>query len=459
MNLSWQHLLAFLFAVGLLVTVHEFGHFWVARKLGFKVLRFSVGFGRALWKRTGKGPDHTEYVIAAIPLGGYVKMLDEREGAIEPGEVHRAFNRRPHWQRILVLLAGPAFNIIFAVLLLAGMLFINGMTEVRAVVGEVRAGTPAAEAGLAAGDEILRVGDRKVGGQGDVMLGLLDRISDDGRAALVVRTEAGRERTLQLAVDNADERRRLTEPEVLLSGLGFGFWRPHVPALIGSVVAGGPADRAGLKAGDEVLAVAGVPVRGFEDLREYIESRPGESLPLQVRRAGAEHSLRIEVASEQVDGASVGRVGIGSVRATGYPESMLRHVKVGPWGALVQGAAQAWDMTALQARVFWRMLRGQVSLKNLSGPLTIAEYAGDSATSGAGAFAGFLVLISLSLGFLNLLPIPVLDGGQIVYQTLEWIKGSPLSERFQILGQQLGIALLVLLMSVALFNDIVRQFG
>ncbi|MGC4027586.1 MAG: RIP metalloprotease RseP [Steroidobacteraceae bacterium] len=459
MSLSWQHLLAFLFAVGLLVTVHEFGHFWVARRLGFKVLRFSVGFGKALWSHTGSGPDRTEYVVAAIPLGGYVKLLDEREGAVDPAEAQRAFNRRPPWQRILVLLAGPAFNIIFAVLLLAGMLLANGVTEVRAVVGEVHADSPAARAGLAAGDEILQVGDRAASGQGDVMLGLLDRISDDGRAPLRVRDESGRERQLQLTVDDAAERRRLTEPELLLTGLGFAFWRPQLPASIGSIAPGGPAAKAGLAAGDEVLAVDGAAVHGFEDLRQRIESSPGRNLLLQVRRGGAELALRVDVASEQVDGRSVGRVGIGSTRAGSYPDSMLRHRQVGPWSALVLGTTQAWDMTALQARVFWRMLRGQVSLKNLSGPLTIAEYAGESASSGVSAFAGFLVLISLSLGFLNLLPIPVLDGGQIVYQALEWVKGSPLSERLQILGQQLGIALLVLLMGVALFNDIVRQFG
>ncbi len=459
MSLSWQHLLAFLFAVGLLVTVHEFGHFWVARRLGFKVLRFSVGFGKALWSRTESGPDRTEYVVAAIPLGGYVKLLDEREGDVDPVEAHRAFNRRPHWQRILVLLAGPAFNIIFAVLLLAGMLLVNGMTQLRAVVGEVHADSPAAHAGLVAGDEILRVGNRVAGGQGDVMLGLLDRVSDDGRAALLVRDESGRERVLQLAVTDAAERRRLTEPEVLLTGLGFSFWRPRLPASIGAVTPDGAAAKAGLVAGDEVLTVDGATVHGFEDLRQHIESRPGQSLLLQVRRGDAEHSLRVEVDSALVEGRNVGRIGIGSVRGGQYPQSMLRHTKVGPWSALMLGSAQAWDMTALQARVFWRMLMGQVSLKNLSGPLTIAEYAGESATSGVSAFAGFLVLISLSLGFLNLLPIPILDGGQIVYQTLEWIKGSPLSERFQILGQQLGIALLVLLMGVALFNDIVRQFG
>jgi regulator of sigma E protease len=459
LSLSWQHLLAFLFAVGLLVTVHEYGHFWVARRLGFKVLRFSVGFGKALWKRTGAGPDHTEYVIAAIPLGGYVKMLDEREGPVEPSELHRAFTRRPHWQRILVLLAGPAFNIVFAILLLAVMFLVNGVTEVRALVGEVTPDSPAAVAGLAPGDEVLRFDGKRVDGQGDVLLGLLDRMSDDGRAALDVRAANGAERSITIEVADAAERRRMTEPELLLTGLGFAFWRPQLPAVIGAVLPDGAAAAAGMQVGDKVLAVNGTPVSDFEDLRRRIETHAGDSVIVNLQRGDAPLALRIAVTAENVEGRKVGRIGIGSSRTASYPPSMLRHSQVGPWSALVMGTVEAWEMTALQARVFWRMLRGQVSLKNLSGPLTIAEYAGESASTSFSAFAGFLVLISLSLGFLNLLPIPILDGGQVVYQTLEWIKGSPLSERFQMLGQQLGIGLLVLLMGVALFNDIVRQFG
>ena len=458
MNLSWQHLLAFLFAVGLLVTVHEFGHYWVARRLGFKVLRFSVGFGKALWSRKA-GADGTEYVLAAIPLGGYVKLLDEREAPVDQREVHRAFNRRPHWQRILVLLAGPAFNIIFAILLLAVLFWANGTTEVRAVVGEVIAGTPAAEAGLVRGDEIVSLDGEPAAGQSDVVLGLLDQMTGDGRVELVVQSEAGERRSATLAVDDATERRRLTEPENLLRGLGFGFWAPPAPAIIGQIEAGGPAAKAGLVVGDEVVALNGTAVADFDDLRKRIETHAGDSVLLGIKRAGQEQSLRLEVAAIDNNGRRVGRVGIGSQRSAAWPESMIRHTSPGPVQSLALGAQEAWRMTVLQAKVFWRMLQGHVSLKNLSGPLTIAEYAGDSAQSGVAAFASFLVLISLSLGFLNLLPVPILDGGQIVYQLVEWIKGSPLSERAQVLGQQLGIGLLMLMMGVALFNDILRQFG
>ena len=458
MNLSWQHLLAFLFAVGLLVTVHEFGHYWVARRLGFKVLRFSVGFGKPLWKRVA-GADRTEYVLAAIPLGGYVKLLDEREAPVDPEEVSRAFNRRPHWQRILVLLAGPAFNIVFAILLLAALFWINGVTQVRAVVGDVLPDTPAAHAGLASGDEILSLDGGKVSDQSDVVMGLLEQMTGDGRVELTLRNAAGESRTAVLDVPDSGERRRLTEPENLLHGLGFGFWRPPVPAVVGGVVANGPAARAGVQPGDEIVAINGTSVSSFSDLQQHVEQHIGDSVLLSLRRGGADVAARVEVEAAEQDGRRIGRIGIASQRSAPLPASMIRHDSVGAGAAFVMGASEAWRMTALQARVFWRMIQGHVSLKNLSGPLTIAEYAGDTARSGPAEFAGFLVLISLSLGFLNLLPIPILDGGQIVYQLVEWIKGSPLSERAQVVGQQVGIGLLVLMMGVALFNDILRQFG
>lgn len=458
MTLSWQHVLAFLFAVGLLVTVHEFGHYWVARKLGFKVLRFSVGFGKALYTRVA-GADRTEYVIAALPLGGYVKLLDEREAPVAPEEVHRAFNRKPHWQRILVLVAGPAFNIVFAVLLLAAMFWINGVSEVRAVVGTVVPDSVAARAGLASEDEILTLDGVPVAGQGDVVLGLLDQMTGDGRAELSLRSAAGAERTLVLEVADPAQRRALTEPENLLRGLGFSFWFPPVPTVVGQVEEGGAAALAGLRAGDEVRAVNGTPVSDFQTLRQRIEALADQEVLLTIRRQGADQGVRIQVKSSDENGRRVGRIGVGPQRSVTMPESMFRHESPGPLRALGLGTVKAWDMTVLQAKVVWRMLQGNVSLKNLSGPLSIMEVAGDSAKSGVAPFISFLVLISLSLGFLNLLPVPVLDGGQIVFQLVEWIKGSPLSERAQVLGQQVGIAVLMLMMGIALFNDVSRQFG
>ena len=457
MNLSWQHLLAFLFAVGLLVTVHEYGHYWVARRLGFKVLRFSVGFGKALWSRVG-GADRTEYVIAAIPLGGYVKLLDEREAPVAPAEAHRAFNRRPHWQRILVLLAGPAFNIVFAILVLAALFWINGVNEVRPVIGNVLPETPAASAGLASGDEIIKLDGEAVSGQQAVVIALLERMAGDGRVPMTLRSGSGEQREVMLEVQDAAERRRLTEPGFLLQGLGFGFWRPEVPAEIATLVEDGAAAQAGLQVGDLVLSMDGVAITGFEDMRRRVESLPGANVLFRVQRGDTEQAMRVMIASAEEDGRAIGRLGVGSPDRIRMPESMVVRTAPGPLQSLALGARESWQMTALQAKVFWSMLQGHVSLKNLSGPLGIAEQAGESARSGVASFAYFLVLISLSLGFLNLLPVPILDGGQVVYQVVEWIKGTPLSERAQVLGQQVGIGLLMLLMGVAIFNDILRQF-
>lgn len=457
MSVAW-YVLWFIVAVSLLVTVHEFGHYWVARRLGFKVLRFSVGFGKPLVRRIA-GRDRTEYVIAAIPLGGYVKLLDEREGPVPPHELARSFTRKPPWQRIVVLLAGPAFNIGFAVLVLWGMLWVSGVTEIRAVIGDVTQESVAARAGLRARDEIVAVDGKPVGGQRDVVFALLDAMSANGVVRLEVRGTDGARRAATLEVTERAERRRLTEPAELFDGLGFHFWTPAVPPVLGEVLEDGPAARAGLAQGDRILAIDGTAVEDFRDIVERVAASPGQTLVVRYERGGTERSLRVAVGEEKVGGKSVGRIRVKPPAGVEYPREMLTRTELSPFAALSRAGVEAWDMTILQARLFWRMLLGHVSLKNLSGPLSIAEFAGDSAEAGFSAFLGFLVLISLSLGFLNLLPIPILDGGQIVFQLVEWLKGSPLSERAQALGQQVGIALLVLLMGVALFNDLARQLG
>ena len=456
MSLFW-YAIWFLIAVSLLVTVHEYGHYWVARKLGFKVLRFSVGFGRPLWSRVA-GPDRTEYVFAALPLGGYVKLLDEREGPVASSELSRSFTRKPPWQRILVLLAGPAFNIAFAILLLWGLLWISGAPEVRAVIGDVTPDSVADQAGLKRGDEVITLNGDTVDGRADVVLGLVEAMSGTGIANLVVRGENGGSRSLTLRVDDPEVRRALTEPSAFAGGFGFRFYEPPRPPVIGRVLAGGPAERAGLLAGDRITSVDGIAVSDFTQLVELISTRPGREILLAYERAGAASSVRLTTDSDRVDGIDVGRIRIETPPPPPLPPDMQVRKTFGPIEALAQATVRAWDMTVLQAKMFWRMIMGQVSLKNLSGPISIAEYAGESARGGVAAFVGFLVLISLSLGFLNLLPIPILDGGQIVYQLAEWAKGSPLSERAQALGQQVGIALLLLLMGVALFNDVARQF-
>lgn len=457
MTLLWS-VLGFVVAVSLLVAVHEYGHFWAARKLGFKVLRFSVGFGPTLWRRVA-GADRTEYVLAAMPLGGYVKLLDEREGPVDAAEVSRSFTRRPPWQRILVLLAGPGFNFAFAILLLWGMLWIVGSPDVRAVVGGVAAGSPAARAGLRADDEIIRLDNALVQGRGDVVLGLIDAMSGDGVTRLAVRSASGAEREIELRVDDPAERRALTEPSALMRGVGLRFWSQPVPARIGRVLPAGPAEQAGLQVGDLITAIDGEPVGDFVAMGEALAARPNREVAIRYERGGVLATTTVRTSADLVDGREVGRIRIETLPSAPLPDSMIVHRHFGPLQALGESLQRAWDMTVLQAKMFARMIIGQVSLKNLSGPITIAEYAGDSARSGLTGFVGFLVLISLSLGFLNLLPIPMLDGGQIIYQSIEWIKGSPLSERVQAAGQSVGIALLCLLMGVALFNDLARQFG
>ena len=448
----------FVVAVCVLVTVHEFGHYWVARRLGFKVLRFSVGFGRAIWTRLG-GADRTEYVLAAIPLGGYVKLLDERESPVAPEDLPRSFTHRPHWQRIAVLLAGPGANFLFAILLLTAMLLISGSTELRPMLGPVSADSPAARAGVHLGDEIVGVNNHKVGSQREVWIALLDGVTAHGPLTLRLRDASGQERPAQIEFANAAERRALSDPGKGLGGLGLRFQEMPIPPLLGTVSPDGPAARAGLRSGDEILSINGEPVPDFLALVALVRAHPDESLAVQYRRDGRELATRVAVAGVVQDGVRIGRIQVTQPRAAAYPPGMLRHVRYGPLAALTEAGREAWSMTVLQARMLVRMLAGEVSVKNLSGPLTIAQLAGDSASAGVAAFLSFLVLISLALGFMNLLPIPILDGGQVVMQAIEWLKGSPLSERVHAAGQQVGIALVVLLLGLALYNDISRQFG
>jgi regulator of sigma E protease len=447
----------FVIAVGLLVTVHEFGHFWVARRLGFKVLRFSVGFGKPLLKRVA-GPDQVEYVLAAIPLGGYVKLLDEREGPVAAAELFRSFTRRPVWQRILVLLAGPAFNLAFAIALLWAMLWAGGTTQVRPQVGDVTVGSLADRAGVRSGDLIRAINGAPMADQGQVQFALLDAMSSSGEVTLTLRGADGAERSTHFSVTDAAQRRRLTEPSELPEGVGFEFWRAPIPAVLAKVIPDGPAARAGLAVGDTIVAIGGSPIKDFREVSDYIHAHPGERISLDYRRAGTVHSVTLQTVSDSVNGKRVGRIMV-EPQLPEFPPSMLVHTALSPAAALKQSVARSWEMVTLQARYFWRMVIGRVSLKNLNGPVAIAQFAGDSAHEGPAQFLSLLVYLSLSLGFLNLLPIPILDGGQIVYQAAEWLKGSPLSERAQAFGQQVGLALLIVLMSVALYNDFARQFG
>jgi len=448
--------LAFLVAIGILVAVHEFGHYWVAKKLGFKVLRFSIGFGKPLLTRMGRDADRTEYCLAAIPLGGYVKLLDEREGEVLPAELHRSFTRRPIVQRIAVLLAGPAMNLLFASLLYA-ILAMAGTEIVKPVVGQVRLDSPAALAGLKRGDEIVRVGDRDVADTEQLQIDLLRQFSDDGVIALKVRRDGG-ERTVTLRV--TEDRRPLTEPGRLLPGLGFDLATWNADTVVESAPQGSAGERAGLRAGDRLLAVDGQPIANRSDFIALVNGSPGRDISIELQRGDARLNLATPVLKVMEQGRPIGRLGIMLAEGPrSWPPGLRQTHRSGPLAAVGEGVRKTYEMSVLTVQMLWRIVTGQVSAKNISGPISIAEFAGISAYLGVTAFLSFLAIISVSLGVLNLMPVPLLDGGQVVYQLVEAVKGSPLSERAQNFGQQVGIALLVLLMSLAFYNDISRHLN
>ncbi len=448
--------LAFVVAIGVLVSVHEYGHFWVARRLGFKVLRFSVGFGKPLWKRIGRDPDRIEYVIAAVPLGGYVRLLDEREGPVPPGDEERAFNRRPPLARIAVLLAGPGANFLFAFIAFWA-LFLYGVPGLKPVVGEVQPGSHAAAAGLQSEDLLAAVDGRETPTRQAAVLAVLDGLVSEGRVALQVE-RGGARRDLVLAVP-PEELRSLTEPGTLLRGLGLSFWYPRQPVRVAELLPGGPAERAGLQPGDEVVEIDGRPVADFRAFVYEIQGRAGEPVALVALREGERIGLTVTPEPEQMDGRSIGRVGLTVSGDLTFPEWMRAEERHGPLAALWPAARETWDKSALTVRFLWRMVTGDVSTKNISGPINIAQYAGLTATEGLNYYLGFLALVSISLAVLNLLPVPVLDGGQIAYQLAEIVKGKPLSMQAQLVGQKLGIAMLVALMGFAFYNDISRLLG
>jgi regulator of sigma E protease len=447
---------AFLVAISILVAVHEFGHYWVAKKLGFKVLRFSIGFGKPLLTRIGKDPDRTEYCLAAIPLGGYVKLLDEREGDVAADELPRSFTRRPILHRVAVLLAGPAMNLLFASLLYA-ILGMVGTETVKPLVGQVRQDSPAALAGLQRGDLVVRVGERRVEDTEQLQIALIRQFTDDGVVPLRVRRD-GAERTLTLRV--TEDRRSLTEPGRLLPGLGFDLATWNADTMVESVPPESAGARAGLRAADRLLAVDGQPVANVSAFIDAVKRSPGRDISIEVERGGGRLRIVASVPPVTEQGKTIGRLGISLREGPQvWPPGVMQTHRLGPLDALVGGVAKTWEMSALTVQMLWRMLTGEVSPKNISGVVSIAEFAGISASLGLTAYMAFLAIISVSLGVLNLMPVPLLDGGQVVYQAVEAVKGSPLSERAQLFGQQVGIALLVVLMSLAFYNDISRHLN
>ncbi len=449
--------LAFLLTLGILVVIHEYGHYRVAVACGVKVLRFSVGFGRVLWRRQN-GADATEFVVCALPLGGYVRMLDEREGTVAPGELSRAFNRKTLWQRAAIVAAGPAANLGLAVLLYAGAHWI-GIQEPKAVLGPPVAGSVAERAGLRAGDWV-----RALAHEGDnwqdlrsltdlrweltqavlqrqpVQLQVTDR---DGRGSRTVRIDLS---GIEPGEVDAELSRRI--------GLG-GPWREPV---LGEVKAGGPAALAGLRSGDRVLGIDGLAIDDAQTVVERVRGSLRDGRPVaqrwRVERDG--RTLEIEVTPRVMSerGQTFGRIDA----APGQPP-LMETVRHGPFEGLWQGAVRTWDISVLTVKMLGRMLIGEASLKNLSGPLTIADYAGQSVNQGLAYYLGFLALVSVSLGVLNLLPLPMLDGGHLMYYIFEGVTGRPVSDLWLARLQRGGIVVLLMMMSVALFNDVARLLG
>jgi regulator of sigma E protease len=447
-------LAAFIVAIGVLVTIHEYGHYLAARLMGVKVLRFSIGFGKPVYRRVF-GRDRTEFVVAAIPLGGYVKMLDEREAPVPEAELERAFNRKRIGARNFVIAAGPAANFLFALVAYAVM-FMIGVPGLKPIVGDVDPASAAAAGGLQHGDEILMVGNRRVQDWDQANLRLLDHAVRSDAVVLTVLDRDGREvrRTVSL-----EDRRNLLGEGQFLERLGITPYRPTLQPLVGSIERGSPADEAGLQRGDRVLSVDGESVDSWSAWVDRIQAAPGQVLRVRVEREDRPVELRMVPAEVEIDGERRGRIGAGVDTDQPQLREISTLVRLGPVEGFVSGAARTWEVSVLTLRVLWRMMTGEASVKNIAGPVTIAEYAGMTAIIGITAFLGFLALVSVSLGIINLLPVPVLDGGHLMFNLIEWVKGSAVSERTQLIGQQLGLLAIGALMLLAFYNDFARLFG
>lgn len=439
-----------LVALGVLVTFHEFGHFWVARRCGVKVLRFSVGFGTPLLRWHDR--HGTEFVVAAIPLGGYVKMLDEREGEVPPALVEQSFNRKPVRQRIAIVAAGPVANFLLA-LLFFWVLAMLGTQQVRPVIGAVESGSLAASAGLAAGQEVVSIDGEPTNGWSAVNLQLVRRLGESGTLKVGVLDQGGTvERQHEITLSHW--LKGVDEPDPIQS-LGLRPWRPAIAPVLAEIDPKGPAAAAGLKTGDRLLSLDGVALNDWQQVVDSVRARPEAKVQLRVERDGAQLEVPVTLARRGEGQASGGYLGAG-VKGAEWPADMVREVSYGPLDAVAQSLSRTWNMSVLTLESLKKMLFGELSVKNLSGPITIAKVAGASAQSGVGDFLNFLAYLSISLGVLNLLPIPVLDGGHLLFYLIEWARGRPLSDRVQGWGVQIGISLVIGVMLLALINDLGR---
>jgi regulator of sigma E protease len=444
-------IVAFIVALGLLIVVHEYGHYLIARLCGVKVLRFSVGFGRPLFTRT-IGKDRTEWVVAAIPFGGYVKMLDEREAPVEAHELPRAFNRQSVGRRFAIVVAGPIANFLFAIAVYAG-LFMYGLPEARPVLGAPAEGSVAAAAGLRPGDTVRAADGETITTWQELRWRVLQSALQRQPLRLELQDERGhlRDATLDLRSFPADD----VESDAL-ERVGLRLYRPTLDPVIGQVVRGGAAERAGLAAGDRVVSVDGNPVETWDALVALIQARPETPMRLAIERGGVRQNVEVTPAAASAGQKRIGRIGAAPQVPAAHAERMTIRVQHGVGEALWKGMVKTGDIAVFSLKMLGKMLMGEVSWRHLSGPVTIADFAGQSAQMGWISYVTFLALISISLGVLNLLPIPLLDGGHLMYYAIEVVKGKPVSERAMELGQRVGLALLLVMMAFAFYNDLNR---
>ena len=444
-------LLAFIGAIGLLVVIHEFGHYWVARRCGVKVLRFSVGFGKVIYsKRFAKSG--TEWVISAVPLGGYVKMLDEHEGEVAPEELQYAFNRKPVLQRMAVVIAGPTANFLLAVVLY-WVLFMHGVQGLKPTLGEVPANSPAAFAQMQPGETILSINGETVPSWQELRWALMELALRQGEVRIEARSPQGGQLFHLLDISGLEAKDLDGE---FLGKLGLHPHQPVTLPVIGKIAESSVAQRAGLQQGDLILRANGITMQRWIEVVEMVRAHPGKTVQLDIRRG--EKTLSIAVVPQAVaeSGKTVGKIGAAPQVDDAAWQAMFTEVSYGPFEAFARSLRKTWETSVISLKMMGKMVLGEISMKNLSGPITIADYAGQSAEMGVAAYLGFLALISISLGVLNLLPVPLLDGGHLLYYVAELVKGSPISEQAWEIGQKIGIALLGTLMVFAIYNDINR---
>lgn len=456
----FESVISLIITLGILVTIHEYGHFWVARKCGVKVIRFSVGFGRPIFSWRDKSG--TEFAIAAIPLGGYVKMLDEREGPVEDAQKPFAFNNKRVGQRIAIVAAGPVANFLFAIFAY-WLMFLSGFNALIPTIGQVEENSIAYHAGLTAGQEIVSVDGRDTPGWRAVNMELINRIGDTGSIEVVVKNNNAKNLAINTEQPVSLEIKSWMvgeEHSSLIKNLGIQPRKPTIPAIIDQVLAASPAEQGGMLQGDKVIAINGVGINDWFGLVDIIKDSGEKLVFVEVER---EVDSKVEVVPLNLrpeihigeDGQAVGRLGV-SVKPFEYPDDMIRNVRLGVFEAIPEAIGQTWADTKMTLSAIKKMLLGLISLENLSGPITIAQVASESIKSGSEEFLRFLALLSVSLGVLNLLPIPVLDGGHLLYYFVESVRGKPVSEKWQTIGLKIGVSFILMLMILAMYNDLMR---